>query len=461
MSKNIELIETITVGSGGVSSVVFNNISQTYTDLVIKYSTRSGRSNTHEQIKFRFNDNADTAYRIRRLNSDGGGAWSDSDYTTYGYCGFGNATTSTANTFGSTSIYISSYTSSNYKSYSVDSNSENNATEAFASLQTGLWEKTNAINKITFYADQGNNFLESSIFSLYGVSNVLSSPKATGGIISQDSTYWYHSFPYTSSFTPTESLSADILCIAGGGGGAGNGNENGQAGGGGAGGVIYFANQSLTTSSYTITIGAGGATGGAAFNGQAPSGANSQFSSLTVASGGGGGGAYGSGGQPGAAGGSGGGGGGESGFGGGAGGASNQSGSGATAYYGNSGGNGGTYYGNPKGGGGGGAGAAGTNADGGSAGSVPYPDGGIGTSAFSSWGLATYTGENVDGTVYYAGGGGGCGYGKGGFGGGGDGQGYNPIAPNKNIGFGLPNTGGGGGYNYAGGSGLIIVRYAK
>lgn len=157
--------------TGNQNTVSFTSIPTDYTDLLVKYSTRSGRSNTHEQIKLRFNDNADTAYRIRRLNSDGGGAWSDSDYTTYGYCGFGNATTSTANTFGSTDIYIPNYLSSNYKSYSVDSVTENNATEAFASLQAGLWEKTNAINKITFYADQGNDFLQYSSFYLYGIKN--------------------------------------------------------------------------------------------------------------------------------------------------------------------------------------------------------------------------------------------------------------------------------------------------
>jgi hypothetical protein len=170
MATTYTLIDKTTL-TGSQNTVSFSSIPTTYTDLLVFYSTRSGRSNTHEQIKLRFNDNGDTAYRIMRLNSDGTTPYSDSDFASYGYCGFGNATTSTSNTFGNTQIYIPNYLSNNYKSYSVDSVSENNATQTFASLQAGLWEKTSAINKITFYADQGNDFLQYSSFYLYGIKN--------------------------------------------------------------------------------------------------------------------------------------------------------------------------------------------------------------------------------------------------------------------------------------------------
>lgn len=170
MANTYKLISKNVLGSNQ-NSVSFTSIPGTYANLLIKYSTRSGRSNTHEQIKLRFNDDADGAYRIRRLNSDGGGVWTDGDYTTYGYCGFGNAATSAGNVFGSTDIYIPNYTSSTYKSYSVDSITENSSSQAFASLQAGMWEKTSAITKITFYADQGNDFLTNSTFYLYGIKN--------------------------------------------------------------------------------------------------------------------------------------------------------------------------------------------------------------------------------------------------------------------------------------------------
>ena len=37
-------IQTVTVGSGGAANITFSNIPQTYTDLVIKISARSNRS---------------------------------------------------------------------------------------------------------------------------------------------------------------------------------------------------------------------------------------------------------------------------------------------------------------------------------------------------------------------------------------------------------------------------------
>jgi hypothetical protein len=59
--------------------------------------------------------------------------------------------TATANTFGNTEFYIPNYTSSNYKSFSVDGVTENNATAAFA-LYAGLWSNTAAITSFRLNA---------------------------------------------------------------------------------------------------------------------------------------------------------------------------------------------------------------------------------------------------------------------------------------------------------------------
>jgi len=113
-------------------------------------------------------------------------------------------------------------------------------------------------------------------------------------------------------------------------------------------------------------------------------------------------------------------------------------------FYGNAGGSGAYVEG---GGGGGGAGGAGLNSTTSVSGA-----GGIGTSAYSDWGLATTTGQNVSGTVYYGGGGSGSAYqgavsiSAGGLGGGGGNA------------AGLANTGGGGSNGNGGGSGLAIIR---
>jgi hypothetical protein len=234
----------------------------------------------------------------------------------------------------------------------------------------------------------------------------------------------------------------DYLVVAGGGGGGGE-----LAGGGGAGGMLTGSAVAVSPgTSYTITVGAGGAGGNGARDTDAAKGKDGSLASfLTFAAiGGGGGGIYttsGGGRSIGNAGGSGGGGGGS-------GGGSTAGGTG-TVGQGNAGGAGYPSSSYP-GGGGGGAGGVGGNykntADGG--------NGGPGATS------------SITGTItYYAGGGGGSSYlgvsSTGGLGGGGAG---NPGA-GSNGGANTGGGGGGGGYVGApstggnGGSGVVIIRY--
>ena len=81
------------------------------------------------------------------------------------------------------------------------------------------------------------------------------SPSATGGTITSDSTYYYHTFTSNGTFTPSKNLTCDYIVIAGGGSGGG-----GRAAGGGAGGLLPATSVSFTNAvGYTVTIGAGGA----------------------------------------------------------------------------------------------------------------------------------------------------------------------------------------------------------
>ena len=254
------------------------------------------------------------------------------------------------------------------------------------------------------------------------------------------------------------SIDVDILVVAGGG-------ASGfyVGGGGGAGGLLGFNAQTLTPGTYLCTVGAGAA----GSKSVAVNGSNSQFGSLTQAVGGGCGAVGGGGGMfASTSGGSGGGGGSNSG---------REAGSAGTVGQGNAGGNSAGAGGDYGSGGGGGAGGAGQSSNAGGA-------GGVGSSSYSTWGLATGTGENVSGTVYYAGGGGaGISYcagarsaRPGGYGGGGIGglwrcNGWQAVtgtagAANTGGGAGCGNNGSGDDPSISdialnGGSGIIIVRY--
>jgi hypothetical protein len=272
-------------------------------------------------------------------------------------------------------------------------------------------------------------------YSLSGGVCTIAAALCTGGTVDNSSVSGYaiHRFISSGTFTCPTARTVEVLVVAGGGGGSGGALSAGGSGGG-AGGLIYNSSFSVSTSPITVTVGAGGAGGAGNTSNNGSKGANSVFSSLTAIGGGGGGGRE----RAGSSGGSG-GGGGISG--------SLSSVAAGTSGQGFAGGANSRSPSNYGGGGGGGAGAvgqAGTSTKGG--------DGGIGIQ------------HSITGTAtYYAGGGASSYYASGGtMGVGGLGGGGNPGQA------GTANTGGGGGgaasnglVGLAGGSGVVIVRYAS
>jgi hypothetical protein len=446
MPANYVLLEKITVGAAGASSITFSGIPQTgYTDLVVKVSARTTRSATQEDLNISYNSST-ANFTSRFITGTGSGVAS---YTATRFYGSVPSATSTSSTFGNIEAYIPNYTSSAFKSASVDYVCENNATAAEEGLVASLWSDTSAITSITITGNSSGNFVANSTFYLYGVAKLGTTPAivpyATGGdTIMTDGTYWYHTFISSGTFTPQKSISCDYLVVAGGGG-AGFDTGGGGGGGGlrstvtatGGGGSLESA-LSLGTSAYTVTIGAGGA--GSTTSSKGTSGSNSVFSTIT-STGGGGGGSRGTN-KDGITGGSGGGGSSPSTAGTGSGGS-------GTANQGYAGGVGSTDAASyATGGGGGGAGGIGGNGGTSSGSNV----GGTGGSGVST----SITGSSVA----YAGGGGGGGNSGGGTATAGGGTGGSTGTA------GTANTGGGGGASggngngFAGGSGIVVIRYA-
>jgi hypothetical protein len=442
MPTNYVLLEKITVGAVDASSVTFSSIPQTgYTDLIVRASLRNTATAVGRAVNFSFNSN--TSNRSSKVVYTNGSVPGAANYTNNIWLLDGtNAALASANTFSNFEAHIPSYNSSNNKSISIDSVTENNATFAQSGITSGLWANTSAITSITL-TPEGGLFTQGSTFYLYGVAALgttpLISPYATGGdIIDTDGTYWYHTFRSSGTFTPVKAITCDYLVVAGGGGGGKGANSGGGGAGGlrstvtatGGGGSLESALSLASGTGYTVTIGAGGA-GGASDGTNGTDGSNSVFSTIT-STGGGGGGASGS--NNGRTGGSGGGGG-----------LYETIGGTGTANQG--------YAGGPniglagdatkfRAGGGGGAGAVG----GGAAASVGTGGAGVATSISGS-------------SVTYAGGGGGGandGIAAGGAGGGGAAG----SAGTANTGGGGGGAGNSGGNNVsAGGSGIVIVRY--
>jgi hypothetical protein len=158
-------ITTVTVGSGGATTIDFNNIPQTYTDLIVNYSTRANANTNYLTLKF---NGSSSGYSDKAIYGDGstaGGTGNTGGAYTYG---MNNNSTYTASSFASGSFYISNYASSNSKVVSNDSVQETNATQAYAWLQASLWANSAPINSITLTSLSGS-FVQYSTATLYGI----------------------------------------------------------------------------------------------------------------------------------------------------------------------------------------------------------------------------------------------------------------------------------------------------
>lgn len=169
MPNTFTKIASVSVGSGGAASMDFTSIPATYTDLCVKLSGRSARAGQQVDNLFITFNSTTTNFTMRALAGNGTSP-SSTNYAIR-YASFSvDAAGSTASTFSNHEIYIPNYTSANYKSYSADSVSENNATDAQSDLVAGLWSNTAAITSISLLPEV-STWVQYSTATLYGIKN--------------------------------------------------------------------------------------------------------------------------------------------------------------------------------------------------------------------------------------------------------------------------------------------------
>jgi hypothetical protein len=268
MGANYVLLQRVTVNSANAASVVFSNIPTSgYTDLKIQISSRcNGTSNWQvNYIKFG-SDTTASNYPTRMVYAFGSTVGS---FTGNQWAGYSTNGVATANTFAQTDVYITNYSVNGLtKTLTFESHAPNNST-TLTPINAGTMiynGSSSPISQITLTPDNGS-YLSGSSFSLYGLADVPTTPalypKAQGGdIITNDGTYWIHTFLSSGVFSPKQELTCDYLVVAGGGGpGAVNLGVGYPSGGGGAGGYRTSIGGSSVTApinNYLITIGAGG-----------------------------------------------------------------------------------------------------------------------------------------------------------------------------------------------------------
>ena len=167
MTITYNLIQTVTVGSGGASTITFSSIPQTYTDLEFVVSGRATTDNPTLQI-FINNDQTSANYSFKL--AEGNGSAASGAAASQPWLMRITPSSASASQFSNGKMYIPRYTGSVYKTIIADSVTENDGTTAYAALHVGVWLSNTAITSIVL-DPYGTNFAEFSSASLYGILN--------------------------------------------------------------------------------------------------------------------------------------------------------------------------------------------------------------------------------------------------------------------------------------------------
>ncbi len=210
MANTYKALSTVTVGSGGVATVSFTNIPQTYTDLVIKVCARSSVSGQRADLIIKANGSSSnyTWRWLIGLDTAGG----NSNTGTGAFQGWVTGNTATASVFSNTESTIFNYASNTTnKTFSTDSAAENNSSTSWLVGTMGsMWADTSPITSLAITTN--NDFMEHSTLTLYGVFNadVSTAPTtptigtATAGVQSASITFTgvSNAASYTMTSTP-------------------------------------------------------------------------------------------------------------------------------------------------------------------------------------------------------------------------------------------------------------------
>ena len=158
---NFESIQTVTVGSGGSSTITFSSIPQTYQHLQIRISIKGA----YGPLRF----NGDTGSNYRRHWAYGNGTiGSGSDAGTWMDV---IDSSNTANVFAGNIVDILDYTNtSKYKTARIVRGADFNNGSGSVSFLSGLWMSTSAVTSITLNANGlSGSFSQFTTAALYGV----------------------------------------------------------------------------------------------------------------------------------------------------------------------------------------------------------------------------------------------------------------------------------------------------
>ena len=174
-SNSYESIATVTVGSGGTSTITFSSIPSTYQHLQLRIAASTNRATfAVDNVFVTFNGDTGANYSHHFLQGDGSSASAGNSTSTNDVRSGSVPSSAAPNVFGVSVFDILDYKDTNkYKTTRSLSGFDLNGTVSgiggFVQLYSGNWRNTNAITSITLNRQTGSNFIQYSSFALYGI----------------------------------------------------------------------------------------------------------------------------------------------------------------------------------------------------------------------------------------------------------------------------------------------------
>ena len=167
-TNNFSSIATVTVGSGGASTITFSSIPSTYTHLQIRGIANNGESSGYNNQAMQFNGDTSSNYSVHSLAGNGTAA-SAGAQTSGTKINDAFRIPPAGSIFGAFIIDILDYTSTTKAKTIRSFNGGDSNGSGWIGLHSGLWYATpTAITSITLLSSVGN-FGTNSSFALYGI----------------------------------------------------------------------------------------------------------------------------------------------------------------------------------------------------------------------------------------------------------------------------------------------------
>jgi len=164
-----ESIATVTVGSGGSSTISFTSIPSTYKHLQVRVFAQANRAGyDFDNLIYTFNNDTSVNYANYFLQGNGSAASSAGGTDSSAYSGTIAASIGT-NIFTPSTIDILDYANtSKYKATRTLAGVDANGSGYINFIYNG-WFSTSAITTITLKLQSGTGFNQYSSFALYGI----------------------------------------------------------------------------------------------------------------------------------------------------------------------------------------------------------------------------------------------------------------------------------------------------